>query len=194
MTRFEEIVQRARHVGENALEMTSDEIDALSMEEIDQLCAEFGAYVLLRLPGYEREFFEWLREADPEVFHDLWADDDQLLVSLPFLRIFHGSGPFPICELEQCDNYFFTTRHIKPNGAAALSGILERAARQLELSVSEALMFEILKAPIDIWHFCYRYDVPIELGKTAVREMTAHDWIVHLTDREDLVKYIDQDD
>jgi len=136
---------------------------------------------------------QWLREEDPGVYADLWDDDAALLVSLSFLQDFRKGGRgFQICELEEHDNYFFTPRHVKREGAAALKDILARAQAGKDLAVEEALMFEIVRAPLDIWHFCHRFSIPAARGKEAVRALVAHDWLVHLPRREDLLKYIDE--
>ena len=72
-----------------------------------------------------------------------------------------------------------------------MPGILERAEKGAELSIGEVLMFEILKAPIDLWHFCHRYGVPITRGREVVRELVSHEWIVHLRRAEELVPYLE---
>lgn len=187
-----EIAEQLRGPETGVLELTDEEIDGLSDRDIELLQAEFGATVLMKLPPREQTFMQWLREEDAGVYEDLWEDDTALLVSLSFLTDFRHGGPgFQICELEEHDNYFFTPRHVKKEGAAALRDILARAQKGEELAVEEALMFEIVRGPLDIWHFCHRFSVPVARGKAAVRALVAHDWLVHLPLREDLVPYID---
>ena len=43
----------------------------------------------------------------------------------------------------------------------------------------------------DIWHFCYRFKIPIDKMKEAIEELVFRGWLVHLPDRADLVKYIE---
>ena len=191
MTLLEHLRARLHAIGNEALELTDEEIDALDLTHIQTLLEEFGARTLLRLPPRERAFMEWLRSEDPEVYADLWSDDD-LHVSMYFLPALknHERG-YVICELETCDNYFFVNLHIKQEAKASLPGILERARKGMQLSTGEVLLFEILKDPIDIWHFCYKYGVPVAKAKATVAELVRHDWLVHLTSREDLAKYIE---
>jgi hypothetical protein len=169
----------------------TEEIDGLDEAGLTELLEEFGPHILLHLPPRERSFMEWLRDNDAEVYDDLWGDGD-LLVSMFFIpSLKRKERGFVICELEHCDNYFFTARHLKPDAREALPGILERARAGKDLSIGEVLLFEILQEPIDIWHFCYKYGIPLEKAKTAVAQLAQHDWMVHLTDRDDLAKYVE---
>lgn len=171
--------------------MSDEEIDGIDTAALTEVLDEYGSSVLMLLPPRERVFMEWLKDADPAVFTDLWGDDTPV-VSLHFIEAFkRADRGFVICELEACDNYYFTDRHIKPEARDNLPGILDRAGAGQQLSIGEVLLFEILQQPIDIWHFCYKYGVSVEKGKSAVEELAGHDWLVHLTAREDLAKYID---
>ena len=106
------------------LDLTDEEIDALSDAEVEELQVEFGAHVLMKLPPRERAFMAWLKTEDPSVHEDLWEDDEELLVSLSFLGDLRKGGPgFAICELAFHDNYYFTQRHVKPTGLEAMPGI-----------------------------------------------------------------------
>lgn len=175
-----------------AIELSDDEIDSLKDEDIAALMRHYGSTTLLRLPPRERAFFDWVKKEDPAVWNDLWAEDDGLLVAISHLAALQAGGPgFLICELVTTPNYFFTPRHIKPDGLEALPGILDRIRSGSELSVGETLMFEIVSGPIDIWHFCHKYGVSLQRGKSVVADLSAHDWIVHLPSREDIIPYID---
>ena len=48
-----------------------------------------------------------------------------------------------------------------------------------------------MRGSIDIWHFCHRYGIAIPYAKQKISDMQQEDLLVHLEDREDLVKYID---
>jgi hypothetical protein len=175
-----------------ALEMSDEEIDGIDSTELAEMLDEFGPSVLLLLPPRERAFMDWLQEVDPAVYSDLWGNDAPV-VSMYFIEAFkRADRGFVICELENCDNYFFTDRHIKPEAREALPGILDRAGSGKQLSVGEVLLFEILQHPIDIWHFCYKYGISVKKGKATVAELAGHDWLVHLSGREDLARYIDE--
>ncbi|MDH7515793.1 MAG: hypothetical protein QHI48_07970, partial [Bacteroidota bacterium] len=164
------------------LELEDAEVDALSDEDIADLQKRHGARVLLRMPPRERRFFDWLHEEDPDVWKDLWGDDEEMLVALSFLADFRDGGRgFTICELESVPNYFFTAEHIRKPAVEMLGEILDRAERGEELAIGEGLLFEMLNGPIDIWHFAYRYGIPLARAKAAAEELAEHGWIVHLT-------------
>ena len=191
MTTAQQIIATLREGSTEILELSDEEIDGFSDEDISAIQMEFGASVLLKLPPREHAFMQWLRENDAGVYDDLWADDEVLLVSLSFLPDFRsGARGFLICELREHDNYFFTPKHIKPEGAAALKGILKKAENKVELAVEEVLMFEVVRGSVDIWHFCHRFEVPVARGKAAAKALASHNWLVHLPLGEDLVKYI----
>jgi len=193
MKTFERIRKQLQERPAGVLDLSDAEIDRLGPGDIAVLQAEYGATALVRLPPRERRFMEWLKTEDPGVYEDLWGEDDDLRVSLSFLaELQSGGAGFVICELEGHSNYYFVPRHIKREGSEALQGILAKVEQGRELAIEEVLMYEIVRAPIDIWHFCYRYGVPLFRGKEAVRKLAAHDWLVHLPRREDLVAYIEE--
>lgn len=174
------------------LEATDEEIDALSDDDIAFLVERHSSNALLRLPPRERAFFDWVKREDPAVWADLWGDDEDMLVALAFLSDFRATGHgFLICELERQPNYYFTPLHVKPDGVMSMPGILRRAKRGEELSVSEGLMFEILAGRTDIWHFCYKYGVPLAAGKGTVHALEQRGWLAHVTAREDSIRYVE---
>ncbi len=192
MRTMAQIQDSLRTASSNILDLTDVEIDSLSARDIELLQEEFGTRVLMKLPPREQAFMAWLKQEDPGIYEDLWEDDDDLLVSLSFLPSFQqGGSGFAICELAFHDNYYFTRKHIKPTGLEAVADILARAERGEELSIGEVLMFEIIRTPIDIWHFCHRYGIPLDKGRTVVRELVLYEWIVHLKRSEDLAAYLE---
>jgi hypothetical protein len=175
------------------LELTDEQVDGLTETDMHNMQVEFGATVLMRLPPRERAFMEWLEEADPGVYDDLWGEDELFLVSLSFLPNFRKDGHgFLICELEEHHNYFFTPKHIRREGTEALQDIFRKLEKKEELSIEEVLMFEVVRIPVDIWHFCYQFGIPVNRGKKAAQQLAAHGWLVHLTKSEDLTKYIEE--
>ncbi|MFA6234248.1 MAG: hypothetical protein WC824_08695 [Bacteroidota bacterium] len=192
MRNFAQIQEMLRTAQPAILDLTDAEVDSLSASDIEALEEEFRSNVLMKLPPREQAFMDWLKREDPGIYEDLWEDDEDLLVSLSFLPAMQkGGSGFSICELAFHDNYYFTQRHVKPTGIAAMPGILARAQKGEELSIGEVLMFEIVRAPIDLWHFCYRYGVPLKRGRAVVRELDANQWLVHLPRGEDLSSYIE---
>lgn len=174
------------------IDFTESELKNLTTAQAVWISTEFHGHCLMKLPENEIRFFEWLKKNDPAVWKDLWEEDDQYLVSIDFLSSMTADGNgFPICDLESNDNFWFSERHLKPKGRQIFQVIEQKLKNNQKLSVEETLLFEIASGAIDIWHFCYRYQVPVSLVKQKVEILKLEDVLVHLTNREDLVKYID---
>ncbi len=194
MSLRENIDKRLLESDSNVLELSDNEIDGLSDDDIEYLQEIYGGTTFLRLPPRERAIFDGLKTVETEVWTDLWGDDEQQLVSFAFLKNLRKTGNgFAVCELACCVNYYFTPKHVKPEAFDAVQEILRKADRGEQLATGEVLMYEIMRGPIDIWHFCYRYGVPLEAGKMAVEELDAHQWLVHLTERVDLLRYLEEE-
>jgi predicted transcriptional regulator len=147
----------------------------------------------MRMPPSEVDFFEWLKHQDEPVWNDIWAGEPDLyLVSTDLLPVFQeGRNGFPICDLVDQPNYWFSERHIKPRGREELELIALKYENQERLDIAELFLIELINGPIDIWHFCYRYNIAVQVMKRVIATMVAKGWLVHLTDRDDLVKYIE---
>jgi len=175
------------------IEFSDEELANYTKEMVEQIEEHFRGYAMMMLPESELEFFEWLKKEDRAVWDDLWKDEENPYnVSIDFLHHFleDGNG-FPICDLIDEENYWFTAKHIKPKGLEQFDVINEKIDRNQRFTFEEALLFEIIKHSIDIWHFCYRYKMPIHVAKQKIMKMKSDDLLVHLTKREDLVKYLD---
>ena len=98
---------------------------------------------------------------------------------------------FPICDLQDGLNYYFTVKHIKQEGLEQMESILQKIENKIKLKIDELILYELHIAPFDIWHFSYRYDLPLDKVKLLISEMEYKGWIVHLSDSEDLLRYID---
>ena len=175
------------------LEFSNEEMSSLTKEEALEIEKHFHGSALMRLPENERRFFQWLKETDQSVWEDLWGnDEDPYFISIDFLHHFINEGNgFPICDLVDVDNYWFSEKHIKPKGLEKFKIIDQKLQDNKPLSLREVLLCEIIKSSIDIWHFCYRYKISIKKAKEEVESMHREDLLVHLTGREDLVKYLD---
>ncbi|RMF35987.1 MAG: hypothetical protein D6747_01325, partial [Chlorobiota bacterium] len=81
--------------------------EALTPDLARELAERYGRYGLIRLPAFEQRFFEWLRQHDPDVWRDLWGDQQEpYTVSLAFLEaLLDRRRGFPICDLVGTDNY-----------------------------------------------------------------------------------------
>lgn len=194
MRSLQEIQEMLRTATDPVLSLSDEEIDALSDDEMDLLREEFGSIVLMKLPPREQAFMAWLKKEEPAIYDDLWEEDDEMLVSMSFLPdMREGGAGFVICELEGSRNYFFSQRHIKPAGMQALPGIINKIEKAEEVAIGEVLMFEVLRGPMDLWHFCYRYGVDLQRGREVVAALVSHQWLVHLPESEDLISYLDDE-
>ncbi len=178
---------------QNYISFTKSELRTLSVEQTAHLIDYFHGYTMMRLPESETVFFEWLKRNDAAVWDDLWGTEEDLyLASVDLLGNFTGeSGGFPICDLLEIPNYWFSKEHIKPKGMEALQEIRTRVEAGQDLSVEQQFLLRISVQNTDIWHFCFIFDVKVADMKKAIEEMVYKGWIVHLPDREDLVKYIE---
>jgi len=175
------------------IQFSENELDSLNLQNVQKIQETFHGFGFMRLPQKEILFFEWLKEKDREVWDDLWeSDDEPYLVSLDFLKFFTGDGNgFPICDLENVDNYWFSFKHIKPKGREKFSEINTKLENNEKLNLEQTLLMEVTRNAIDIWHFAYFYELSVKQVKEKISEMNSNDIMVHLPDRDDLTKYID---
>jgi hypothetical protein len=178
---------------DKCIHFSQDELGKLNISKARMLEEHFHGRAMMALPEDEIEFFEWLKKNDRPVWDDLWEEEEQLYcISIDFLHHFlKYSNGFPICDLISVDNYWFTGKHIKPKGLERMEDIGAKVNSGKTLSFEEAFLVEIFRGSIDLWHFCYRYKVPVEVAKRHIDEMHHEDLIVHLSERDDLVKYLD---
>ena len=169
------------------------DLKKLTKKDAQVLEKHFHGRAMMELPAEEIDFFIWLKENDPAVWDDLWKEEEEpYRVSLDFLHHFiqNGNG-FPICDLINVDNYWFHSRHFKPKALEKMDEIQEKLDSKGSLSFEEGILIEIARGSIDIWHFCYRYKLLISVAKKKIEIMHCEDLLVHLSSREDLVKYLD---
>ncbi len=152
-------------------EMSDAEMSDLSAEQAQELVARFGSNTLIRLPQREQQFFEWLRQNDPPVWNDLWGDDeDPYVVSLGYLNdLLPKRRGFLICDLVEQQNLIFSEQSITPDeGKLMLNAALDVVAAKGRLTMDQAFMVELWRAPIDIWRFTYMYGVSLDEAKRMV--------------------------
>lgn len=174
---LEQQIQRSYQDG-TILELPQEVFAGLSQEQAQQLADKYGSKTLLRLPQSERDFFEWLRLQSPEIWADLWEndllDEDEVYTvgfgMLPELCV-HDRG-FPICDLQQYQNYYFTIGHIHSEEALPY---VEAAQQKMEdnvpLDPAEVFILELRRAPLDVWRFAYNYQLPLKLALKAVHQL-----------------------
>lgn len=169
------------------------DLKKLTKKDAQALEKHFHGRAMMELPAEEIDFFIWLKENDLPVWDDLWKDEEEpYRVSLDFLHHFiqNGNG-FPICDLIDVDNYWFNSRHLKPKALEKMDEIQEKLDGKGSLSFEEGILIEIARGSIDLWHFCYRYKLPISVAKKKIEILHREDLLVHLSNREDIVKYLD---
>ncbi len=178
---------------QNFIEFSAEHLAAIRLDQVQAIVDEFHGWALMKIPKAEVDFFTWLKKNDRDVWDDLWQDEDDIyLVSIDLLsRFIDGGLGFPICDLIDQPNYWFNTRLIKPKGIEELDNIIVKLEGGNKVSVSEAFLLEVSTRSVDIWHFCYNHNISVDRVKKVVDDLVYQGFLVHLTDREDLVKYLD---
>jgi hypothetical protein len=188
MTNRSTLIERAQHASSTGspIEFTDEELASMSEEDAAALIEQFGSTTLMLLPSHERAFHDWLREAEPPVWNDLWSEAPEQLyaVSLAFLSEFRGTGTegaFPICDLQTVDNYFFTPDMLLDRESTDfVEAVRSRFLAGGSLSPEQALTVEISTGPMDIWHFAYRRGVDLARAKKAVASLVEDRIVVHV--------------
>lgn len=172
---FTDLKERLAPTGEANVEirrMSDEEIDALTIEQAQELVALYGWTTLIPLPQRERKFFDWLRENDPAVWKDLWgeSDEESYYVSLSHLTSFlPRQRGFPICDLVENDNYYFTSDDITADdGKIYVDSALDIIQEGGKLSMDQAFVVEVWRGPIDQWRFAWMYKLPLAEVKKMV--------------------------
>jgi len=170
---FQDLIQRLRPTEErlHSVQIGEDEIAELTREQAEQIVALYGSSSLMTLPRREREFFAWLRQNDEPIWNDLWGSDDEpYRVSLSFLPdLLPNRRGFVICDLIDNPNFYFTVDDIgAENGSAYLDAALQIVRNEGKLSMDQAFVVEVWRAPIDQWRFAYMYKQPLADVKRMV--------------------------
>jgi hypothetical protein len=162
------------------VEIGDEEISTLSREQAEDLVAHFGSHVLMLLPAKEREYFEWIRQYDPEIWNDLWGGDEEpYLVSISYLQdLLPNQRGFLICDLMQHPNLDFSAENITEEGKIFFDAALDIVKNNGKLSLAQAFIVEVWRAPIDPWRFAWIYNIAIESVKELVQWMLAEGLLV----------------
>jgi len=159
---------------------------------VDKISSE-----LIRLPEQEIAFFEWLKTQDIDIWNDLWTRDElnePYIVSIIFLPllVYSARRGFPICDLTENDNYFFTPIQLMGDVAKVY---LETADIALEkrkpISSIQLLVKDISMNQTDIWHFAYKYNIPIVEAKKDVERLVDEQALLHLKEADQLSNFFD---
>ena len=177
------------------VEFDTEIFESITNETAQELTKSFSNKTMIKLPDYEIAFFEWLKEADPAVWQDLWgsSDEEPYIVGMLFLSMLKDKKRgFPICDLLTCDNYYFTLAHLPDQESRDfLTSVQDRFMGKNKLTPAQLLVLEIGVGAIDIWHFCYAYKLDIQTGKNIVAELNNDGILVHLTSAEHLASFIE---
>jgi hypothetical protein len=171
---FRELLQRLRPAGEgiHSTRITEEEIADLTREQAEELVALYGSTTLMTLPTKEQRFFAWLREQDEPIWNDLWGgEEDTYRVSIGYLPdLLPNRRGFLICDLVDNQNYYFTKDNITAeDGSGYLDAALEIVKNEGKLSMDQAFVVEVWRAPIDQWRFAYMYRQPLAEVKAMVQ-------------------------
>lgn len=192
---FQKLIEESRKQldDQNFIEFSDEHLTALRLDQVQAIIDQFHGRALMKIPSAEIDFFSWLKKNDRDVWNDIWqGEDDIYLVSIDLLsRFVEGGLGFPICDLIDQPNYWFNARLIKPKGMEELENIFMKLEAGKKITLSEAFLLEISTRPVDVWHFCYNHNVEVERVKQVVDDLVYQGFLVHLTDRDDLIKYID---
>lgn len=154
-------------------EVATEDLALLTKEQAEELTLLFGGNTMIRLPEKEQDFFNWLFEQDKSVWSDLWNEEDerQYYVSMAHLTSFlPGQRGFPICDLVNQENFFFTQEEItETDGKIYVERALDIINEKGQLSMDQAFMVEVWRGPIDQWRFAWMYNLPLDEVKKMVR-------------------------
>lgn len=168
----------------------------LQFEEAKKIADIYGGSTFIKLPKKEITFFEWLKKEDKDVWMDLWGDmeEEPYVVGLNFLPvlIYSENRGFPICDLVENDNYYFTPSHmVDAESRTIIEAATNKFKDRKKLTYNQLLALEISLNPIDIWHFSYKHRIPVETAKEAVEELKDDNALVHLKEAEHLATFVD---
>ncbi|MFH1051231.1 MAG: hypothetical protein V1779_09940 [bacterium] len=172
-----------------------DEVfDNLTEANTKVLIENFGSRYLVKMPKSEIDFFEWLKINDNPVWNDLWnSEEEPYIIAVNFLPILMSKiRGFPICDLLNNDNYYFTEAHLFTDESKIMvDSVKEMYIDHKQLTIEQALVLEISIEPIDIWRFAYRYQISVERAKNAVNNLVKDKVLIHIKDVEQLSGFIE---
>lgn len=182
---------------ENLLHFEEDDYHKLSVEDAHYIHKITNKRFLFKLPLHEIQFHDWLKEIDVLVWNDLWKSDDiseePYFISTNFLPLLveNKDRGFPICDLRTIDNYFFTIDHMVDEESKVFIDVsTSKLGNRERMTTTELLSLEISLAPIDIWHFAYKFKLSLNQCKEAVHSLVKDNALVHLKEAEHLALYI----
>ncbi|HOV93210.1 MAG TPA: hypothetical protein PLC04_09075 [Candidatus Kapabacteria bacterium] len=174
-----------------------DMYEEISIQEALDILDKIDQNALMLLPLREIKFFTWLKENAPEIWDDLWNDENyaEYVVSISFLPMliyntnFNG---FPICDLLEHDNYFFTRQMMDTEqGRTMIETSQTIFENHQPLALHQILALEIDFNAIDIWHFAYKYNITLDKAFEAAEILFNDKALKHIKRAEDVVPYLE---
>lgn len=183
-------------LSEQILNIPKEIFDDIALDQANIILNYFPKSTLFKLPEPEIKFFEWLKENDASVWEDLWNDEinEPYIISLIFLPLLikNGYRGYPICDLLNNDNHYFSPQHLSENESEIFTESSKtRFLNKESLTVPQLLAIEISMNPIDVWHFAYKHKIELVEAKKAVQALVNDEILVHLKEAEYLATFID---
>lgn len=191
---FQELEERKKADERNTLRFTEEEMTEFTPEDGEDVIKYFRGQAMMYLPQSEIDFFEWVKENDPQVWLEMWGgEDNSYTVSLASLRAFLGeSRGFLICDLDGDGNYFFHKDFIiDVEKERLLSELLAKVREKSELTISDVFILEIWIRPTDIWHFAYKYSYSLADAKEMIGRLVEQGILRHPTKRDEIAAFVE---
>ncbi len=169
----------------------------INLEEAINIIDKIDQNALMLLPSREIAFFEWLKQNAPEIWDDLWNDENyaEYVVSISFLPLLIYStnfNGFPICDLLEHDNYFFTRAMMETEqGRTVIETSQNIFANHKQLELFQILALEIAFNAIDIWHFAYKYNIPLKDALEAAEVLFNDKALIHVKQADEVIPYLE---
>lgn len=171
-----------------------DIFNKLDEETAQEIANKYSHNTFMKLPDKEIKFFEWLKENDKVIWDDLWdSEENPYIIGIGLLpMLLKKNRGFPICDLQNNDNYFFTETQMFEKEAKLFVETVQQMFRgKKPMTVEQTLVLEISSAPIDIWRFSYKYNLDVERAKQAVKNLSEERLLMHLTKAEQLANFVE---
>lgn len=191
---LQELEQRVNTENGRLIRFTEDEVNSFAPEDAEGIIVYFRGQAMMYLPASEVQFFEWLKENDPQVWLEMWGDGTEpYTVSITSLRSFIGEARgFMVCDLEGDENYYFHKDFIiDVEKEKLLAGLLHKVREKEELRMENVFILEIWMHPTDIWHFAYKYGYTIADAKEMIQRLVDQGILRHPKKREEIAAFVE---
>jgi len=191
---LEELEQRRNADSGNSIRFTDEEVASLTAEDADGIIVYFRGQAMMYMPASEKEFFEWMKQNDPQAWLEMWGDGTEpYTVSISSLRSFIGEARgFLVCDLDGENNYFFHKDFIiDVEKERLLAELLHKVREKEELKIEDVFILEIWIRPTDIWHFAYKYGYPLADAKEMIGRLVDQGILRHPKKRDEIAAFVE---